>query len=114
MIARPARHAIYQRAREVERLSGVPQSIRPQQYLDENVRRVSDDVASVAALPMPDEKLAEGLRKKQREPGRFRQMITHVVSVPSPLPLQWPQRGGECSGDFRRRRSIMRRRGKTP
>jgi hypothetical protein len=41
MFTNPARHAIYQRARQVERLGHMPQSTRPGHYLDEYVRRVS-------------------------------------------------------------------------
>ena len=79
MLEHPARHAIYQRAREIERLSDVPQSIRAGQYLNQNVRRVSDDVAHIAAVPMGDHDLAEKLRTKQREMSRFRQMMAHIV-----------------------------------
>ena len=50
MIGRPARHALYQRAREIEDLGATPESLRILQYLDERVRRVSDDVAAIAAL----------------------------------------------------------------
>lgn len=84
MLEHPARHAIYQRAREVERLSGVPQSLRAGQYLNQNVRRVSDDVARLAAVPIPDDELAESLRRKQREMGRFRQTMAHFVEVADP------------------------------
>jgi hypothetical protein len=79
MLEHPARHAIYQRAREIERLSSVPQSLRAGQYLDQSVRRVSDDVARIAAVPMSDEGLARALRKKQREMSQFRQTIAHIV-----------------------------------
>jgi hypothetical protein len=71
MIDHPARHAIYQRAREIERLSAVPQSLRTAHYLDESVRRVSDEVARVAAFPIDNADLARGLRKKQKEMSRF-------------------------------------------
>jgi hypothetical protein len=79
MLEHPARHAIYQRAREIERLSSVPQSVRAEQYLNQSVRRVSDDVARVAAVAANDEGLADGLQKKQREMGRFRQTMSHFV-----------------------------------
>ena len=67
MIDHPARHAIYQRAREIERLSHVPQSVRAGQYLNQSVRRVSDAMARIAAFSVSDEDLAEGLRRKQRK-----------------------------------------------
>ncbi len=63
MLNHPARHAIYQRAREIERLSSVPQTVRAGQYLNQNVRRASDDVAHVAAIPIDDPDLARVLRR---------------------------------------------------
>lgn len=79
MLEHPVRHAIYQRAREVERLSSVPQSLRAEHYLNQNVRSVSDDVARIAAIPMSDADLVVGLQKKQREMSRFRQIMAHIV-----------------------------------
>jgi hypothetical protein len=79
MLSYPARHATYQRAREIERLSVVPQDARPGHYLNQNVRRVSDDVAKVAAFPVGDDDLAKSLQTKQREMSRFRQTIAHLV-----------------------------------
>ncbi len=79
MVGHPARHAIYQRAREIERLSAVPQSVRAVHYLNQNVRKVSDDVAEVAAFPVGDEALAKNLQGKQREMSRYRQTIAHLV-----------------------------------
>ena len=75
MVERPARHAIYQRAREIERTSAVPQSVRAAHYLNENVRKVSDNVAQVAAFPVGDEALAKSLQGKQREMSRYRQTV---------------------------------------
>ncbi len=95
MLDHPARHAIYQRAREIERLGAVPQSLRASQYLNQSVRRVSDDVARAAALPIADVDLAKTLQDKQREMSRFRQMMAHLVenaksrSVAVPPPRRW-------------------------
>lgn len=79
MLGHPARHATYQRAREIERLSGVPQSMRAGHYLNQNVRKVSDDVAHVAAFPIGDEALAKSLQGKQRETSQYRQTVAHLV-----------------------------------
>jgi len=100
MLDHPARHAIYQRAREIERLSVVPQSIRAGHYLDQSVRRVSDDVARIAAFPIGDAELTKGLQDKQREMSRFRQMIAHLVesgnaaSVAVAPPRRQARKGG--------------------
>jgi hypothetical protein len=79
MIGNPARHAIYQRAREIERLSKVPQSMRARQYLNENLRPVSDIVARVAATSGMDDDLQKRLRTKQREMARLRETMAHLV-----------------------------------
>jgi hypothetical protein len=81
MIGRPARHALYQRAREIEGLSGTPQSLRVARYLDERVRRVSDDVASMAGFSSLADELRERFAKKQGEVSRFRQAMAHLAEV---------------------------------
>jgi len=81
MVEHPARHAIYQRAREIERISSVPQSLRAANYLNQSVRKVSDDVAQVAAMSIGDAALTKSLQEKQREMSRFRQVIAHIVEV---------------------------------
>ncbi|CAA7611937.1 hypothetical protein [Magnetospirillum sp. UT-4] len=79
MIGRPARHAIYQRAREIEGLSAVPQSLRVQHYIEERVRRVSDGVAAIAGLGNLGEELQKVFAKKQGEVSRFRQAVAHLA-----------------------------------
>jgi hypothetical protein len=81
MLQHPGRHAIYQRAREIELLSTAPESLRAVQYLNQNVRRVSDHVAAVAAYPITDMDLTKTLQDKQRGMSRFRQMIAHLVET---------------------------------
>lgn len=83
MVKRPARHAIYQRAREVERLSAAPQNLRAEQYLNEHVRRVSDMVARIVTVNGLDEKLRESLQKKQGEVSRLRETFGHLVTTAS-------------------------------
>jgi hypothetical protein len=80
MIDRPARHALYQRAREVERLSAAPQNLRAAQFLDQNVRPVSDFVARVAAINGLDEALQKSMIKKQGEISRLRETFGHLAT----------------------------------
>jgi len=84
MMSHPARHAIYQRAREIEHLSAVPQSVRANHYLNQSVRKVSDDVAQVAAFPVGDDALAKRLQAKQQEMSRYRQTVAHLVENTEP------------------------------
>jgi hypothetical protein len=81
MIGHPARHALYQRAREIDVLSSTPQSLRVARYLDERVRRVSDDVAAIAGLSALPGELQERFAKKQKRVSRFRQAMAHLAEV---------------------------------
>ncbi len=90
MIDRPARHALYQRAREVEWLSATPQTIRVTRYLDERVRRVSDDVAAIAGVTGLERKLRESLIKKQGKLSRFRQAMAHLAEEGMPASVAVP------------------------
>jgi len=83
MVGRPARHAIYQRAREIERISSAPQAVRAGQYLDDGVRRVSDSVARIGGFSGLSSELQESLRKKQAHMSRFRQALVHLAEISS-------------------------------
>jgi hypothetical protein len=92
MIERPVRHALYQRAREVEQLAATAPSLRAATYMDERVRRVSDSVASIAAMPNLDADLLAGLRKKQQHMSRFRQAMAHLSEGASSESVALPPR----------------------
>ncbi len=94
MIRRPARHAIYQRARELEGLSETPDSSRVSRYLDERVRRVSDEITMIANVEGLDDDLRKAFLKKQRELGRFRHAMAHLseVAPPDSLAISPPRR----------------------
>jgi hypothetical protein len=97
MLTRPARHALYQRAREIEKLSEVPKSVRVANYL-ENVRRVSDDVALAAAFDRVDPEFRKKLQLKQKDLGHFRDAIAHLAAISSEesvaiAPLRRPSAG---------------------
>lgn len=105
MTERPVRHALgsacslYQRAREIEILSAVPESARVAGYLDERVRRVSDAVAAAAGLSGLDPTFQKSLAKKQRDISRFRHVMSLLAEAPPPetsaaAPLRRSARGG--------------------
>ena len=104
MIDRPARHALYQRAREVEWLSGTPQTIRVTRYLDERVRWVSDNVAAVASVAGLEGELQKSFIKKQGKLSRFRQAMARLAeedisaSVAIP-PRRWAERDGPVTAN---------------
>jgi hypothetical protein len=83
MVERPVRHALYQRAREIDEISATAPSLRVSRYMDERVRRVSDLVASVAAVSNLDHELQQSLTKKQNAMGLFRQSMAHFAESSS-------------------------------
>lgn len=87
MLEKAARHAIYQRARELDWLGGTPQDLRPSRYVDERVRPVSDDVATAAGLPGLSEPMQKALKKKQASISRFRQVMGHLVTETQPASI---------------------------
>ncbi|MFZ5791547.1 MAG: hypothetical protein ACOY3L_12700 [Pseudomonadota bacterium] len=82
MFDRPARHALYQRAREIEKLSQDPESVRMASYL-ENVRHVSDEVALAASFDKVDAGFRKKLQEKQKNLGHFRDAMAHLATISS-------------------------------
>jgi len=79
MLDRPARHALYQRAREIESLGAIPKTVRMSSYLD-NVRRVSDDVAHAASFDKVDGEFRKKLLLQQKRLGHFRTAMAHLAA----------------------------------
>jgi hypothetical protein len=79
MTQRPVRHALYQRAREIEQLSDIAPSFRTSRYMDDRVRRVSDAVASIASAPGLPAEAQQSMMKKQSEMSLFRQAMGHLA-----------------------------------
>ena len=93
MLQHPSRHFIYQRSRQIGELSQAPEGIvRIQTYLDNEVRRVSDDVATVANFSSLNSGLKKSLAKRQERLGRFRKAVGRLaeaspIVTPSLIPL---------------------------
>lgn len=92
MTSRAARHALHQRAREVDWLSSTPQAVRANRYVEERVRPVSDDVAGAAALAGLSPTLQKALAKKQMATSRFRQVMGHLVTTAATTTVAMPPR----------------------
>lgn len=80
MLERPAKHALYQRAREIENLAAVPPAVKVQNYLD-TVRSVSDAVALAASADKVDRDFKKKLQVKQKNLGHFRDSMAHLATV---------------------------------
>ena len=54
MLQAPGRHFLYQRTREVGGLGQIPESLRPQRFLEEHVRPTSDRALLATKLQLPE------------------------------------------------------------
>lgn len=55
MLQSPGRHFLFQRTREVAGLSQIPESLRPQRFLEEHLRPASDRALVAKELPLPEQ-----------------------------------------------------------
>jgi len=78
-LERPGRHFVHQRSREVDEISSMPDSIRASSYLDNYVRRASDDVAALCSSSSLPEKMRNKFQKKQAMIGRFRGALANLA-----------------------------------
>ena len=51
----PARHFLYQRTQQVAGLGQIPESIRPTEFLEDNLRPASDAALIATRLPLPND-----------------------------------------------------------
>ncbi|MFO1349898.1 MAG: hypothetical protein U1F68_04145 [Gammaproteobacteria bacterium] len=71
MLQAPARHFLYQRARQVVSLGQIPASIRPTAFLEEYLRPASDLALVAEKLALPDE-LTQKVKKQARRLNELR------------------------------------------
>lgn len=92
MLDRPARHFVHQRIQEVHTLGTTPPSLRVSNYMDNHVRRVSDDVAAAAGIEGLADEIHKKLQKKQAGISRFRKAMGHLAAVrPAKEPIALPE-----------------------
>ena len=60
-----------------------PLSLKVNTYLDQFVRRTSDDVAAASGLGAITDETRERMRKKQAVISRYRDAMTHLAEVDS-------------------------------
>lgn len=66
MLQAPARHFLHQRTQQVARLSQVPESLRPSQFLEEYVRPASDAALVATKVDLPDELKKKAAKQAKR------------------------------------------------
>jgi len=81
MVSNPMKHFVHQRSNAVSDLATVPASIRVQNYIERQVRAVSDDVAAASGLGAIDDALKKKLVNRNTALGRFRSAISHFADI---------------------------------
>lgn len=81
MISNPTRHFMHQRCNEVNEISKRPEAIRVNEYMDKNVRPISDNIAAAVGLGAISDELRKKLQRKQKHMGGFREAIAHLAEV---------------------------------
>lgn len=92
MLAHPGRHALFQRAREIERIAQTPLPIRAESFVEQTVRPVSDDLARVAGFASLPDDVRLKFGKKQTQVSGFRAALTHLAEGPLPSTAVAPRR----------------------
>ena len=98
MLDNPTRHFVHQRSGQIAALSGVPQSMRPSDYLEQTVRPVTEDVSAAFGLGAISDELKGKFEKKMKSTGRYQQAIRHFAKVDEAQTIaQTPQPRSERS-----------------
>lgn len=92
MLAHAGRHALYQRAREIERIALMPQTVRAETFVDQTIRPVSDDLARVAGFASLPDDVRKKFGKKQTQVSGFRAALTHLSEAHVPSVAVAPRR----------------------
>ena len=97
MLSHPTNHFVHQRSIQIAEISGTPDALKPSQYLERNVRPISDDLTAVTGLKAIPDAIGKKLEKRQSEISKFRQSIGHFARTDSRetenlLPLKRGQR----------------------
>lgn len=79
MLNNPSRHYVYQRSKEISTIESTPSSLRAKVFVEEKVRKVSDDVASVAGFPSLDKDLKKKFSKQQGVVSGLRQVMARIA-----------------------------------
>lgn len=67
MVENHSRHFLYQRMAEVGRLSQIPETLRPQRFLEQHVRPATDKALAATRIDWDDEKITKKMYKKRKD-----------------------------------------------
>jgi hypothetical protein len=66
MLENPGRHFLYQRIGEVSRLSQIPEEFRPQRFLDQHLRPMTDKAVAATTINWEDPRMAKKMHENRR------------------------------------------------
>ena len=66
MLHNHTRHYLYQRMHEVAGLSRMPETLRPQRFLDQHLRPATDKAVAATQIEWPDKKVLEKMQKNRK------------------------------------------------
>ena len=67
MIENHSRHYLHQRMAEVGRLSQIPETLRPQRFLEQHLRPATDKALAATRIDWGDEKITKKMHKKRKD-----------------------------------------------
>jgi hypothetical protein len=96
MVSKRARHFLFQRSREIGRLSAIPESIRAGRFLEEHLRPASDRALLASRVPLP-KALSDKVSKQRERLDDLRVVLgeyelSRVAPTYSKLPLTFSAR----------------------
>jgi hypothetical protein len=84
MLQRPAHHFLFQRVKEVSELSRVPAHVRPQIFLEQNVRPASDRAVIASNIQWEEEVMAKKMREHRKRLDALRTVLAHEAEKTPP------------------------------
>ncbi|MGH8533235.1 MAG: hypothetical protein ACREV1_11065 [Gammaproteobacteria bacterium] len=84
MIENRARHFLYQRTKEVSHLSQIPERLRAQRFLEQNVRPTTDRALAAANIDWQDEVMAKKTRNHRKRLDMLRVALGEYASMSLP------------------------------
>lgn len=75
MLASPVRHFLCQRVGEVSRLGQIPEQIRPQRFLDQNLRPMTDRALVASTINWEDTDMTKKMQQNRKRLDALRIML---------------------------------------
>lgn len=84
MLANPGRHFLYQRMKEVNSLSQIPETLRPQRFLDQHLRPTTDKAVAAAGINWEETELATKMQDNRKRLDALRVALGNLAESSPP------------------------------